>query len=134
MPSAAVPAVDKAVIGNAPSSATAQTAHVEELEKKIAELEKTISQLQQAAVVGADEKPAKEAKKVHHKKASTGSASHRKHRQVAGARPVVTRSWVLKAAKPGVAWVAAKGSSDLRMIEVGDFLKGLGKITAIVKD
>ena len=152
MPSALVPAVDKADINktgpgdaaaanaapknpepdNAVSASSAdathaQTARVEELQKKIDDLEKTISQLQQAAVVKeeATQKTGTAIQKRHHAR-----SSH--HQQPA--RHAVAVKWVLKAAKPGVAWVAKKGSEDLRMVEIGDSLPGIGDVTAIIRD
>lgn len=44
--------------------------------------------------------------------------------------PAVT-AWVLKSAKPGTAWVAQKGSSELKMVTVGSTLSGIGKVTSI---
>jgi hypothetical protein len=138
MPLIPVPVVDKApALGKAapPSAApAAQAAKVEELEKKIADLEKTISQLQQAAVdkENAGEKSAEEENaapapiKVHH-------ISHRKAGRTAVAGHAAAVHWVLKAAKPGVAWVARKGSDDLHMVEPGDSLTGIGKVTSIVR-
>jgi hypothetical protein len=43
-------------------------------------------------------------------------------------------TWVLKSAKPGMAWVAETGSNELKTVTVGETLDGIGKITAIVKD
>ena len=42
--------------------------------------------------------------------------------------------WVLKSAKPGVAWIAEKGSQELKTVAVGDSVSGLGRITAITQD
>jgi intracellular multiplication protein IcmG len=42
--------------------------------------------------------------------------------------------WVLKSAKPGMAWVAPPGSSEIRTVTVGDTLQGVGKVTAIAQD
>lgn len=47
---------------------------------------------------------------------------------------VTTSRWVLKSAKPGVAWVALPGSNELKTIAVGDTVTGLGRVTAIAKD
>jgi len=41
--------------------------------------------------------------------------------------------WVLKAAKPGMAWVARKGSNEIRAVSVGDHLADIGKVTAVIK-
>ena len=148
MPAMTVPAVDKTEIGkSSPENAKQevnpeQEAKVKALEKTIADLKKTIDQLQQAAVVKSDvtEKPAEEVavaapapvegpKKAHHKKTSSHPAvSHHKSGNV------VTTKWQLKAAKPGVAWVARKDSDELQMVEPGDLLSGVGTITAIVRD
>ena len=86
---------------------------MQELEKKIDELEKTISQLQQAAVVKEDAAEKSGAEKeyrgaVRLKRPPSPSARIHKKPQHA-----VAVTWVLKAAKPGVAWVAKKGSDDL---------------------
>lgn len=47
------------------------------------------------------------------------------------AKAPVATGWVLKSAKPGTAWVAQKGSSELKTVSVGDTLSGIGKITSI---
>ncbi|MEZ5919633.1 MAG: hypothetical protein R3D66_07005 [Alphaproteobacteria bacterium] len=39
--------------------------------------------------------------------------------------------WVLRSAQPGKAVLSEKGSNDLKTVEVGDSLKGIGKIVAI---
>lgn len=39
--------------------------------------------------------------------------------------------WVLKSAQPGVATIARSGSSDLRKIEIGQIVSGLGKIQSV---
>lgn len=39
--------------------------------------------------------------------------------------------WVLKSAQPGVATIARSGSSDLRKIEIGQNVSGLGKIQSV---
>jgi hypothetical protein len=48
--------------------------------------------------------------------------------------PAAAPDWVLKSAKPGMAWVAEKGSGELSTISVGGALRGIGKITSIEKD
>jgi intracellular multiplication protein IcmG len=42
-----------------------------------------------------------------------------------------TTAWVLRSAQRGKAVLSPRGSSDLRTVEVGDTLSGLGRITAI---
>jgi len=42
--------------------------------------------------------------------------------------------WVLKSAREGMAWVSPRGKDDLKVVEVGDILEGLGKISDINKN
>lgn len=49
-------------------------------------------------------------------------------------RAIAAHQWVLRSAKPGMAWVSEKGSNELKTISVGDALAGIGRVTAIVKD
>lgn len=138
MPSAAVPSVDKTEIAKTQTENAGQSDQAAALEKKIAVLEKTISELQQAAITkeNAVEKPVAEAgtEKTtftsHHHRAKKTSPPHR-HLQH---HTVVANTWALKAAKPGVAWVAKRGSDDLQMVTTGDSLPGIGQVTSIVKD
>jgi hypothetical protein len=48
--------------------------------------------------------------------------------------PAPALRWVLKSAKPDMAWIAPAGSSELQTVRVGDTVQGLGKITSISKD
>jgi len=41
------------------------------------------------------------------------------------------KSWVLRSAQPGKAVISEKGSNDLRTIEVGDTVSGIGRVQAI---
>jgi hypothetical protein len=104
---------------------------VEELQKKIADLEKTISQLQQTAVAKediAEKSDTAVSRKEHHAASVSHKSAQSRARHAAPAR------WILKAAKPGVAWVAKRGSDDLHMVETGDSLSGVGRITEISQD
>jgi len=152
MPSVAIPSVDEAEInktgintvsgktgfnGAGSPSPAAQTAKVEELQKKIDDLEKTITQLQQAAVVkedAAENSAEQEVPVTAFKQEHKSSHHHHKAKHVPKSRHTVAVKWVLKAAKPGVAWVAPKGSDDLHMVETGDSLTGIGKVTSIIMD
>lgn len=42
--------------------------------------------------------------------------------------------WQLKSAKPGKAWLSANGSSEMTMVQTGDLLPGVGRVTAIDRD
>ncbi len=46
-------------------------------------------------------------------------------------KPATQQNWVLRAASPGRASIAPKGSNDLKTVEVGNTVVGLGKITSI---
>lgn len=48
-------------------------------------------------------------------------------------RPQVP-NWELKAAQPGKAWIAQKGSSELKPVQIGDRVNGLGQIQNITFD
>ena len=51
------------------------------------------------------------------------------------AKPVsIKKSWVLRSAKPGQAWVSEKGQNEMKQIRVGDQLTGLGTIKSIEFD
>jgi hypothetical protein len=43
-------------------------------------------------------------------------------------------SWRLRSAKPGKAWVTPVGSNEITLVQPGDNLPGLGKITVVGKD
>jgi len=46
-------------------------------------------------------------------------------------KPVARIQWELRSAQPGQATLAQKGSNDLRKVEIGSILKGLGRIKSI---
>lgn len=143
---------------------SAQAARVAELEKKVAELEKSLAAADKSlkkanddlssaqaklsektealAKAQADAKAVKAAPKTESKaetaveapaKTETAVKAEAKPVQKAAA-PAVRQAWVLRSAKPGVAWVSEKGSNEMRTISVGDTLSGIGKVTAITTD
>lgn len=103
--------------------------------KDIEELETSVGSLQQRI---AEEKAAEQ------QVAPIESMEPKKSKKVKKSRPHKTKEvhsrltpskhWVLKAAKPGTAWVAEKDSTALRKVSVGDTLSGIGKIKSITKD
>ncbi|MCK5555022.1 MAG: hypothetical protein KAI76_02190 [Alphaproteobacteria bacterium] len=95
---------------------------IETLEKRIVTLEKEVDKLRQD---NAASKKASKAKKV--------SKVKKVRRKVKVSRKKAPE-WVLKSARPGMAWVSKKGSSELHAVIVGEMLEGIGKINAIVKD
>lgn len=42
--------------------------------------------------------------------------------------------WLLRSAKPGMAWVSQNGARELKTVSIGDVLPGVGKITLISQD
>jgi intracellular multiplication protein IcmG len=71
----------------------------------------------------------KKSKSVSHK---TKTHSTKTAKAPAATSPVPVTHWVLRAATPGEAWVSESAtSSELRHIQVGDTLPGIGRIKAI---
>ncbi|MBI3440766.1 MAG: hypothetical protein HY052_03005 [Proteobacteria bacterium] len=105
--------------------------------EEIANLETSVGALQQR--VAEEKELEKQAEKkgdnvaevTPKKTKSKGGHKAKVHRHMRSASSV---HWILKAAKPGMAWVVPKGSNDLRTVFTGDTLPGLGKITAIARD
>ena len=114
------------------------------LEKKIADLEKTVQQLKTSTVRKDDVAGLKAALAKFEKPVATTpkKASTPKTDETATAapvkttakKPVVRKTWVLRSAKPGMAWISEKNSSELKTVSVGDNVAGIGKVTAIAKD
>jgi hypothetical protein len=114
------------------------------LEARLSALEKQIQDLKQESVAKADfeslkgtvsdlqkardEKPAPVAVPKTVKK-----SLRRAPKKSAGSSHVSSR-WILKSAKPGIAWVAEPGSSELHTVSVGEKLSGVGEVTAIARD
>lgn len=104
------------------------------LEKRILTLENKMTEWQAVVSVPAEKKAAaivvKKKRAAKRKPAHINSGAGSAHVDSgAGSAP-----WVLKSAKPGVAWVVRQGSDELRTVSVGEELQGLGRITAIAKD
>ncbi len=68
---------------------------------------------------------------------SRPKATHKTAHQHVKKAPVEDKAesnWVLRAASPGQAWVATSATShDLKQVQVGDKLTGIGRVTAIQK-
>lgn len=111
-------------------TSTASKGDVEALKASLAKIEKSISGLQAAPAVTTAPKKAPVESNVGREAATPVKAAPKK----AAAAPVVRKSWVLRSAKPGTAWISEEGSSEMRTISVGDNVAGIGKVTAIAKD
>lgn len=139
------PVPDTTATADAPVDNKAVAALEEEvaaLEKEVSTLEKSIADLKQttvsksdaaalkaalAAIEKTDSKPVVTDKTETAKPAATKSAP-------AVQKPVVRKSWVLRSAKPGMAWISEKGSNEIKTISVGDHVSGIGKVTDIATD
>jgi hypothetical protein len=87
-----------------------------------------------AAPSGKNEKPKDHAKEPDSGKRHVPSPRKAKTADHAAGASPKTAKWVLKSAKPGMAWVAEPGSSELRSVTVGESIPGLGKILSIAPD
>lgn len=100
---------------------TATKSDVDALKASLAKIEKAVA----AAPAAAAKTTASES--VKSAPVSTATTASKK-------APVVRKSWVLRSAKPGMAWISEKGSDEIKTISVGDTVSGIGKVTAIAKD
>ncbi|MCK6419091.1 MAG: hypothetical protein L6Q57_09195 [Alphaproteobacteria bacterium] len=112
----------------------ALTAKLEQLTGRLADMEAQLQAAQTAAAstAPAAEKPAPVAKKSTKKRSSKKASSGAPPKVVSSTR--TSSSWQLRSAQPGKALVAEARTGDLRSVEVGDSLPGIGKITAITQD
>ena len=101
-------------------SAAAATDEVEELRAAVKALEKKLSTQAQAPASPTIETPAA--------RTTTLKAEPKSKPAVRQAQPV---QWVLKGAQPGRAMVSRAGESEMRTVEVGDSLPGVGRISSI---
>lgn len=115
------------------------------LESRLTEIENTLALLQQKMVSREDleslrgefgnaqaaptESTPRKAKKKAKKKASSYPTNATSARS--GTTTSAKSSWVLKSAKPGIAWVSKKGESELRSLSIGETLPGIGRILSI---
>lgn len=110
------------------------------LEARLAKLEQQMAQTRSASAgIRLDDADSPETAKAKPatKPKTVGSSSKKKSRKSsksarASAPAPKPQSWVLRAATPTEAWVAASASAvELRHVEVGDQLPGIGRISAI---
>lgn len=117
---------------------SALSAQLEEATSKISELESKVAKLQaaldEAKATPAEAEPKEEpVAKEEISVATIKPAPVPKTEPKPAAKPAPTKSvnWVLRAAQPGVATISPEDGSDLRRVEVGDRVSGLGKIQSI---
>lgn len=97
---------------------------IEELKSEIASLEKERDAAQAQKIVP-KEKPEPKTT-VETVKETTEAAVPVKKK-----RPAKTVKWVLRSAQPGKATLSAEGSNDLKSVEIGNTLPGVGRIISI---
>lgn len=119
-------------LGQAPDSG-----EIKRLNAKIKEQDDTIARLEKQLDKAMNEAASASAA-VSSADAPSGSSVRTAHK-AAAAKPEATRpapapKWVLKSAKPGIAWVAKEDSPDLKTVEVGQSLTGIGKVLSVAKD
>jgi intracellular multiplication protein IcmG len=144
------PVVTSPVPTTTASVPAADNAAVAALEKKVATLETTLNDLKKTTATKSDVDALK-ASLAKIEKAVARASSDTKPADVKTTTsedvkpapvkttatkkvPVVRKSWVLRSAKPGMAWISEKGSDEIKTISVGDTVSGIGKVTAIAKD
>lgn len=116
--------------------------HIDDLKASIEILEKSIGQNKSSIALKAAKREVEnyrqgimpEVVKAEKYVAETISSKPKSTRKAIAATTGAGSAWVLKSAKPGTAWVATKGSSELKTVSVGDVLSGVGKITSIDRD
>ena len=108
---------------------------ISELESKVAALEAELKDAK-AAPVPAPKKaessaPAPETQAPEKVESTTAAPPKVQAEKPVAAKAKPTTSWVLRSAQPGIATLSPKDSNDLRRVEVGDIVSGLGRIQSI---
>ncbi len=100
---------------------------ISSLKASIEKLETKVNTLSAEGVKAPVKEPVKKTSEAKPEAAKTPAPVKKK--------PVVKKSvaprYELRAAQPGIAWVSESGKSELKSVEVGDTLYGIGKITSI---
>ncbi|NCC23293.1 MAG: hypothetical protein EOM26_12675 [Alphaproteobacteria bacterium] len=107
----------QAIDANSGNDSSASSTEIESLKKTIARLESKIAKLETPSSPSASAPPATR---------STPTV----RRQASAMKPKAPK-WELRAAQPGRAWIASSGSNEMRMIDIGDSVEGLGRISSI---
>lgn len=149
------------VDATAPAAApapVASTPQVGALEERLGVIEQALATIEDNAVTKADlaslqdsiaklqqQLESQPAKTATSKQADTPKITSATKKPAVKRQPVATpakkaapaavaapsKSWVLNAAKPGMAWVSERGTKEFRTVSVGDTLPGIGRITSI---
>lgn len=99
------------------------TSELEAVKQKLASAESAAAN---AAAVPAPVAQAKEDNAAPQK--ATAPKARKKKSSVSSGK------WVLRAAQPGRAWISKPGERDMKALQVGDTVAGLGRVTAITYD
>jgi outer membrane murein-binding lipoprotein Lpp len=95
--------------------------------EKIIPKDKVIAVQEEETLSDEMPKPAEPVKKVA--KAPVKKASVKK-----AASPTVVRSWELRSAQPGIAWLGRPGSGEMARYAVGENVPGLGSVRSVSQD
>lgn len=106
---------------------------IDDLVKSISSLEDKIETLadKQEQAAKAPPAPAAEAETPKPAPARAATPRPKKPAKTPAKAAAKATSWILRAAQPGRAVVASKGSNDLKTVEVGDTLAGIGRIVSV---
>lgn len=133
-----VPAGDAA---DTPRAVVASEKEVAALKSEVTTLEKQVADLKKTTVSKTDSAALKAALVALEKAAPADTVKTADSKPAAATKPVavkpaapVRKSWVLRSAKPGMAWISEKGSGEIKTIAVGDNVSGIGKVTDITTD
>lgn len=122
----AVSDVKPAVTAQMPEAAPLLS-EVSSLEKRLTALEKRLESFEAKITEGGKGAAMKQTEVSPVEKTSPSPVKKKK-------KMPPRKRWVLKSAKPGEAWVAEVGSSEMQVVSVGQVLNGVGRVTAIEQD
>lgn len=108
-----------------------KSADLEALQVTVGEMQQKLASMETTQARNSEMAPApvkKKVKKAPRRKKARSSATKKSSSVSTSPR------WILKGAKPGTAWISSPGSNEIRTVNVGQSLPGLGRVTAVVKD
>jgi hypothetical protein len=110
---------------------TSSEATIQNLQATISKLEAKVKTLNEREVTAPA--PKKEAVAVKEAPVTPKKKATPAPKKAAVAKPATSAgAWELRAAQPGKAWVSKSGEREMKGVQVGDNLPGIGQVTAIV--
>lgn len=120
-------AAQEKIVAVTETSEVSKDARVQDLEAKIAALEKKLAARESESATPRSKEPPVSGQVAE----TVRKAPVRAVQATPKAATVKSSSWELRSAQPGQALLARKGNEDLRTVNVGDTLPGLGRILSI---